>query len=105
MRKGRGVRGAVLARAGRRLPTRKLGAAVLCYHDIGTDPANHTDYYVSPDRFRAHLEWVVDWGLTPVPLHEIVDRLVAGRSLDGLVAITFDDALRGIRDHAGPILE
>lgn len=105
MRKGRGIPSAFLTRVGRRLPTKGLGAAVLCYHDVGTDPANHTDYYVSPDRFRDHLEWIADWGLTVVPLAEIVDRLVAGRSLDGLVAITFDDGLVGLHTHVAPILE
>lgn len=105
MRKGRGIPGAVLTRVGRRLPTKGLGAAVLCYHDVGTNPANHTDYYLAPDRFRDHLEWIAEWGLTIVPLAEIVDRLVARRSLDGLVAITFDDALVGLRDHVAPILE
>ncbi len=103
--KGRGIPSALLTRTGRRLPTKGLGAAVLCYHDVGTDPANRTDYYVTPDRFRSHLEWITHWGLTIVPLGEIVDRLLAGRSLDGLVAVTFDDALLGVRDHAVPILE
>lgn len=96
---------ALLTRAGRRLPTKGLGAAVLCYHDVGSHPTNRTDYYVTSDRFRSHLEWITQWGLTIVPLGEIVDRLLAGRSLDGLVAITFDDALLGLRDHAAPILE
>ena len=44
-------------------------------------------------------------GSTIVPLAEIVDRLAAGRELDGLVAITFDDALLGVLEHAAPILE
>ena len=84
---------------------RGRGAAVLCYHDVGTDPANRTDYYLGPDLFRAHLEWIASWGLTIVPLAEIVDRLAAGRELDGLVAITFDDALLGVLEHAAPLLE
>ncbi|MEP6625255.1 MAG: polysaccharide deacetylase family protein [Acidimicrobiia bacterium] len=105
VRKARGIPGAALTRVGRRLPTKGLGAAVLCYHDVGVDPANHTDYYIAPDRFRDHLEWITSWGLTIVPLAEIVDRLVAGRSLDGLVAITFDDALVGLHGHVAPILE
>jgi len=77
---------------------------VLCYHDIGVDPKNATDYYVSPGLFASHLEWIRAWGLTIVPLAEIVDRLAAGRDLDGLVAITFDDALVGVKEHATPLL-
>jgi peptidoglycan/xylan/chitin deacetylase (PgdA/CDA1 family) len=105
VQKGRGVPSAALTRVGRRLPTEGLGAAVLCYHDIGDDPGNRTDYYVSPDRFRSHLEWIRRWGLTFVPLAEIVERLAARRDLDGLVAVTFDDALIGVQGYAVPILE
>lgn len=105
VRKSRGLPAAAVSTGtGRRLPARGLGAAVLCYHDIGIDPTNSTDYYVSPDRFRDHLRWIRDWGLTVVPLDEIVDRLLSDRALDGLVAITFDDALIGVADHAAAIL-
>ena len=58
-----------------------------------------------PTLFRSHLEWIDEWGLTVVPLAEIVDRHAAGRELDGLVALTFDDALLGVLEHAAPILE
>src|SRR5690349_7868842 len=84
-----GIPGGAAAVAVDRLPVHGRGAAVLCYHDVGTDPDNRTDYYLGPDLFRAHLEWMRAWGLTIVPLAEIVDRLGAGRELDGLVAITF----------------
>jgi len=104
VRKGRGVPSAALALIGRRLPIKTRGAAVLCYHDIGNDAANTTDYYLSPDRFRAQLEGIRTWGFTFVPFAEIVDRLLAGRDLDGLVAVTFDDGLVGVRDAAAPIL-
>ena len=100
----RGAPSAAITLAGRPLPSKGRGAAVLCYHDIGTDRANTTDYYVSPDRFRLHLEWIRAWGQTFVPLAEVVDRLLAGRDLDGLVAVTFDDALLGVQEHAAPIL-
>ena len=75
VRKGRGVPSAALTRIGRRLPTKTRGAAVLCYHDIGTDTANTTDYYLSPDRFRTQLEGIREWGYTFVPFAELVDRL------------------------------
>ncbi len=102
--KARGVPSAAITFGGRPLPSRGRGAAVLCYHDIGTDRANTTDYYVSPERLRSHLEWIRSWGQTFVPLAEIVDRLLAGRDLDGLVAVTFDDALLGVQEYAAPIL-
>ncbi len=78
---------------------------MLCYHDIGTNPANGTDYYVAPGLLASHLEWVREWGFTIVPLAEIVDRRAEQRDLDGLVSITFDDALVGVHDEAASILE
>ncbi|MBK5288943.1 MAG: polysaccharide deacetylase family protein [Acidimicrobiia bacterium] len=101
----RGVPAGALTRLGRPLPMRGHGAAVLCYHDIGTDAENPTDYYVSPTLLGSHLEWIRDWGFTIVPLAEIVDRLAQDRDLDGLIAITFDDALIGVHDHGAAILE
>jgi peptidoglycan/xylan/chitin deacetylase (PgdA/CDA1 family) len=100
-----GVPGGASALVTGRLPVRRRGAAVLCYHDVGADPDNRTDYYVDPGRFRDHLRWMHDWGLTVVSLGEIVDRLAAGRDLDGLVALTFDDALLGVLRYAAPALE
>ena len=104
VRKGRGIPSAAAAQLGRDLPTTGRGAAVLCYHDIGIDPANRTDYYVSPELFASHLTWIRDLGFTIVPLAEIVDRLYQGRDLDGLVAITFDDGLLGVQEYAAPLL-
>jgi peptidoglycan/xylan/chitin deacetylase (PgdA/CDA1 family) len=104
-RKRHGLVGTARALAGRPLPTVGNGAAVLCYHDVGTDPTNGTDYYLSPTQFRAQLQSIANWGLKFVELEEIVDRLQAGSSLDGLAAVTFDDALVGVRDHALEILD
>ena len=104
-RKLSGIPGAVAARSAGRLPVAHRGAAVLCYHDVGTDASNTTDYYIGPDLLRAHIEWMRHWGLTIVPLAEIVDRLAEGRDLDGLVSLSFDDALVGVLEHAAPILQ
>ncbi len=93
------------ALAGRSLPITGRGAAVLCYHDVGTDRENSTDYYVSPSRLRAQLEAIATWGLRFVDLREVLDRLERGTSLDGLVAVTFDDALAGVLDHALDVLQ
>ncbi len=101
----RGLSGPVRAAAGRSLPVRGHGAAVLCYHDVGDDADNTTDYYVSPRLLEQHIAWIRAWGLTFVPLGEIVDRLLGGRDLDGLVAVTFDDALVGVGRDAAPVLE
>lgn len=99
-----GLPGAAGALTLGRLRVQAKGAAVLCYHDIGTDPENTTEYYVAPDLLRRHLDWIRGWGYTFVPVAEIVDRLEAGRDLDGLCAVTFDDALVGVGELAAPIL-
>jgi peptidoglycan/xylan/chitin deacetylase (PgdA/CDA1 family) len=103
-RKRHGLVGAGRALAGGPLPRAGHGAAVLCYHDVGTDPTNATDNYLSPDPRPANLEAVTSWGFTFVDFGGIADRLEAGTSLDGLIAVTFDDALVGVREHALPIL-
>ncbi len=102
--KRHGLIGAGRALAGRPIPRTANGAVVLCYHDVGTDQANKTDYYLSPGQLRDQLEAIASWGFTFVDFGEIAGRLEAGTSLDGLVAVTFDDALVGVRDHALPIL-
>jgi peptidoglycan/xylan/chitin deacetylase (PgdA/CDA1 family) len=99
-----GTTGAVGALALGRLPAHGRGAAVLCYHDVGPDPDNSTDYFVSARRLRRQLQAIAGWGLQFVDLRELVDLLEVGVSLDGLVAVTFDDALAGVRGHALEVL-
>ena len=80
------------------------GAIVLAYHDVGDDPANTTDYYVHPERFRQQLVDAVRWGLRFVDLGELVSRVLDDSRLDGMAAIVFDDSLAGVHHHAMPIL-
>ena len=83
---------------------RNPGAIVLAYHDIGNDPENLTDYYVSAQLFRRQLEAAVRWGLKFVHLAELTDLVLAGEGVDGMAAIVFDDSLVGVHHHAMPIL-
>lgn len=46
---------------------------VLAYHDIGDDPSNRTQYYVSPARFRHQLLVALDLGLRLVDLAALAD--------------------------------
>lgn len=98
----RGVAGAGRALAGSRLRTR--GAVVLAYHDVGDDSANSTDYYVSPAQLREQLTAAIRWGLRFVDLAELTDGLLAGRDVDGLASVVFDDSLVGVHHHALPVL-
>lgn len=88
--------------AGGRL--RGRGAIVLAYHDIGDDPSNATDYYVSTAQFRKQLRLAKQWGLRLVPLAELTDAAIAGRCLDGLGAVVFDDSLVGVHHNAMGVL-
>ena len=76
-------------------PLRGRGAMVLTYHDVTDDPASTSDQ-VSPQALRADLAALRRWGIELVPLSELVARFEAGRPLDGLAAVTFDDALIGV---------
>ena len=80
------------------------GAMVFAYHDIGDDPSNTTDYYVSPEQMRRQLTLARQWGLRFVDLAELTDAFLAGRDIDGLAAVAFDDSLVGVHHHAMPVL-
>lgn len=88
----------LLGRAGNR-----RGAVVLAYHDITR--LRSTDYQVTPQLLRSHIEWLRRANFELVSLLELRDRLLSGRSVDGLAAITFDDALVGVHRHGLPILQ
>jgi peptidoglycan/xylan/chitin deacetylase (PgdA/CDA1 family) len=78
------------------------GAIVFSYHDVSV--AGTTDYQVSPQLLGKHLEWALRWGVSFVPLSELVSRLLAGASVDGLGAVAFDDALAGVGRHGADVL-
>jgi peptidoglycan/xylan/chitin deacetylase (PgdA/CDA1 family) len=84
---------------------RAAGAVVFAYHDIGPDESEATSYVLPARMFRRHLEAVRRWGLRLVDLGELTGALVEGRRLDGMVAVTFDDACSGVPQHALPILQ
>lgn len=83
---------------------RTPGAVVFAYHDVGDDPANTTDYYVSPAQMREHIVLARSWGIEFVDLADLTDRYLAGQPVDGLGAIVFDDSLVGVHHHAMPVL-
>lgn len=96
-----------LAAAAGRLATRRTtsgGAIVLCYHDVVGSPADAHRLDVTADALRHHLTTVRRLGFTFVPMHEISARAARGEKLDGLAAVSFDDALAGVARHALPVL-
>lgn len=83
------------------------GGLILCYHNVVPgdggregDPGLH----MSCVRFERHMRWLA-LHYNVVPLHEFVQRVEMGASLQSVAAITFDDAYAGVFAHAAPLLE
>ncbi|HEY4397384.1 MAG TPA: polysaccharide deacetylase family protein [Acidimicrobiia bacterium] len=82
---------------------RPRGASVLTYHDVTDDPAKPTEQ-VTPAALQAQLTTALHWGLRFVPLPDLSERVLRGEPVDGLAAITFDDALVGVHRNAMGVL-
>lgn len=104
LRRAPDARAGVRALLGGALPIEGRGAAVLAYHDVSAGRQGRGELGVSRAQLRAHLTAVLGAGMRFVPVAEILDRLDAGSSVDGLAALTFDDALDGLYRHARPVL-
>jgi peptidoglycan/xylan/chitin deacetylase (PgdA/CDA1 family) len=90
-------------RVARRL---RPGAPVFCFHNVvpQTDTGmGDASLHMSVRTFEAIAGWIGD-SYEVVPVRELAERAVAGRSVRGLAAITFDDAYRGVFEHALPAL-
>ncbi len=79
------------------------GAVVLGYHDVVAATPDD-DWSVSADALAAHIGLLRRLGMRIVDLEEIVTRHRTGQPIDGLAAITFDDALLGVYRHAKEVL-
>jgi peptidoglycan/xylan/chitin deacetylase (PgdA/CDA1 family) len=77
-------------------------AFIAVYHRVSpeTDPIYPP---VPPDLFEEHLDHFQRL-FCLVPLSELVERHRAGKRLNGLCALTFDDGYRDFLDHAYPVL-
>ena len=80
-------------------------AVVLGYHDVSAPGEERTPLCVSDAALRAHIRCLRAFGFDIVPATEIAERLRRGEPVDGLAALTFDDALVGVRRRAMPVLE
>lgn len=81
-------------------------AVVLCYHNVVADEQAAlagTGLHITQERFGAQMHWLAA-RYAVVPLHELIARIRAGRSLRKTAAITFDDAYVGVFDHALSVL-
>jgi biofilm PGA synthesis lipoprotein PgaB len=84
-------------------PGSTSGVALL-YHHVAVDTPPSTT--ISPEAFRAHLEYLRDNDFHVIELSEMVNALQSRRSIpEKSVAITFDDGYLSIYDTAFPLLE
>lgn len=86
---------------------RRRGAAIYAFHNVvadeGAGPRCDRSLHVPVSAFSAYVD-VIARSHTVVPLAEIGERVRRRLSVDGLAAITFDDAYRGVLAFALPLL-
>ncbi len=85
---------------------RRKRAVVLGYHGVAESRLRDdlSLLQISPARFRAQIELLLDAGFEFVTMTELVLRAEGGAPEPGLAAITFDDGMRNNRTIALPIL-
>jgi peptidoglycan/xylan/chitin deacetylase (PgdA/CDA1 family) len=78
----------------------KRSSAILAYHGIGVTTRNDDPgrLMMPPDVFSAQVETLAEAGFEFVTVSELASRIHGGSPPPGLVAITFDDALRNLLD-------
>jgi peptidoglycan/xylan/chitin deacetylase (PgdA/CDA1 family) len=82
---------------------RQDAAFILLYHRVSAEDTQADYAALRPREFVEHLHLIKDL-FTVVPLHELVERLAAGRSLQGCCSLTFDDGFADFMVHALPAL-
>lgn len=78
-------------------------ASILMYHSI----SSNREYFanVSQENFHSQMKFLAKSGKSVVPLRELVRRLLEGKSLQSVIAITFDDGYLDNYQVAFPILK
>jgi peptidoglycan/xylan/chitin deacetylase (PgdA/CDA1 family) len=74
---------------------------ILVYHAIEEGPP---PLFLSPERFRDHVETIVASGASPLGLDQVADGLAGGDLPERWVAVTFDDAYASVPRSAAPAL-
>lgn len=74
---------------------------ILTYHGVDDGPP---PLFVAPDLFAEHLEVLDRVGADVVTVATLAARLTAGTLRAGTVALSFDDGLASVAEHAAPLL-
>ncbi len=78
----------------------KLSVPILCYRAISPVCG------ITPEEFRAHLEWLASHGWHSIPLDDVIDYIKGGAEPPKWsYALTFDDCYLDNWVHAAPILQ
>jgi len=84
--------------------TAATGAVILQYHHVSSETPGITS--ISPEKFEAHIQTIINQGYQVLPLADIVEPLRDQTAIpDKAVGITFDDAYVNIYENAYPILK
>lgn len=86
---------------------RRNGAVVFCFHNVVRDNiaghAGDRSLHIGVGDFERYIDWI-GGAHTVVPVDELVGRLRARQSVDGLAVLTFDDGYAGTIRHAVPVM-
>ena len=86
------------------LDPRRAGGVVLAYHDVVPNDMRPGKWNVHIASLKRDIRMLRLSGFRFVPLSDLVDRTRTGLSTAGLAAVTFDDAIIGVRELAVPFL-
>lgn len=79
---------------------------IVMYHHILKEEARHNAYTISPDEFRADLQYLKDSGYTPITMEALLRYAQDGIPLpEKPIMITFDDGYESFYAYAYPILQ
>lgn len=87
-------------------PWRRNRLLILCYHGLSLRDEHVWNplLYITPERFREHMELIRHRRANVLALDDAIDRLQAGTLPRRSVAITFDDGFYDFYRHAWPTL-
>ena len=79
---------------------------ILMYHDLTNDPGRTNSMTITVDRFRLDMEFLKEFGFTPLLPAELVAITQSKQPLpEKPIMITFDDGYHSNYEYAYPILQ